>query len=74
MSLTINCSVFAPGYRYIRRSETSCDIECEPCDENRYTDIYNLEGNCNVCDVCKKGRKHYSKRGWEDLQYFNLSY
>ncbi|XP_027868595.1 tumor necrosis factor receptor superfamily member 6 isoform X1 [Xiphophorus couchianus] len=51
---TLCCPMCRPGYRYIRRSETSCDIECEPCAENRYTDIYNLEGNCNVCDVCKK--------------------
>lgn len=51
---TLCCTMCPPGYRYVKRSQTTCDITCKPCDENRYMDIYNLEWNCNVCDVCRK--------------------
>uniref|UniRef100_A0A096MDU4 TNFR-Cys domain-containing protein n=1 Tax=Poecilia formosa TaxID=48698 RepID=A0A096MDU4_POEFO len=51
---TFCCKKCPPGHRYISRSDKTCEITCEPCDENRYSDSFNLEGNCNVCDVCKK--------------------
>ncbi|XP_008429870.2 tumor necrosis factor receptor superfamily member 6 [Poecilia reticulata] len=51
---TTCCTMCPPGHRYIRRTEIACEIKCEPCDENRYADNFNLDANCNVCDVCKK--------------------
>ncbi|XP_014901628.1 tumor necrosis factor receptor superfamily member 6 [Poecilia latipinna] len=51
---TLCCKKCPPGHRYISRSDKTCEITCEPCDENRYSDNFNLERNCNVCDVCKK--------------------
>ncbi|XP_043972837.1 CD27 antigen [Gambusia affinis] len=50
------CPMCEPGHRYIKRLGVGkdCKIQCDPCDENRYMDIYNKENNCNVCDVCIK--------------------
>ncbi|MED6244503.1 hypothetical protein ATANTOWER_013658 [Ataeniobius toweri] len=51
---TLCCNKCPPGYYYSSRSETTCDIKCEPCLGERYMDTYNLETSCNICDVCRR--------------------
>ncbi|XP_070768609.1 tumor necrosis factor receptor superfamily member 6-like [Enoplosus armatus] len=56
------CNKCPPGQRMVRRSKSNCDIECEPCEGNRYTDTYNVDLSCNVCENCNKQNMEYESK------------
>ncbi|XP_017270959.1 CD27 antigen [Kryptolebias marmoratus] len=48
------CPKCSPGSYMDSRSETICDIKCNPCTGERYMDDYNTEMSCNICDSCNE--------------------
>ncbi|XP_077382171.1 tumor necrosis factor receptor superfamily member 5 [Festucalex cinctus] len=53
------CDKCPPGEHMIRRSQTTCEIECGRCTGERYTDSYNVEMSCDVCTTCDKPNMEY---------------
>ncbi|XP_077431377.1 tumor necrosis factor receptor superfamily member 5 [Vanacampus margaritifer] len=53
------CDKCPPGEHMIRRSRTTCQIECGHCTGQRYTDSYNVEMSCDVCAMCDKPNMEY---------------
>ncbi|KAM9310603.1 uncharacterized protein KZ484_026462 [Pholidichthys leucotaenia] len=46
------CDRCPPGQYMMRRSSSSCYIECKPCHGPRYTDKYNVAMSCDICHRC----------------------
>ncbi|XP_054638535.1 CD27 antigen [Dunckerocampus dactyliophorus] len=53
------CDKCPPGQHMIRRSQSTCAINCEPCTGMRYSDSYNVEMSCNICRMCDKPNMEY---------------
>ncbi|XP_031708688.1 CD27 antigen [Anarrhichthys ocellatus] len=54
------CNMCLPGEHMVRRSSSICEIVCRPCIGDRYSDTYNREMSCEVCENCNKPNMEYS--------------
>ncbi|XP_053700154.1 tumor necrosis factor receptor superfamily member 23 [Synchiropus splendidus] len=61
-SPSLCCDKCPPGQRMLRRSETTCLIQCEACTTGLYTDKYNTEMSCSVCRRCNKPNMEYGSQ------------
>nr|XP_005292860.1 tumor necrosis factor receptor superfamily member 1B isoform X2 [Chrysemys picta bellii] len=43
------CSKCPPGYRVLQSCSSSADTECEPCERNTYTAVWNRARRCLAC-------------------------
>ncbi|XP_026226417.1 CD27 antigen isoform X2 [Anabas testudineus] len=48
------CNMCLPGQRMNRRSPTSCEIDCQPCIKDQYSDSCSVEMSCTMCNSCNK--------------------
>ncbi|KAM8870393.1 tumor necrosis factor receptor superfamily member 1B isoform 2-T4 [Spinachia spinachia] len=53
------CNKCPPGEHMVRRPPSTCGIECQPCIGLRYSDTYNEEMGCEICENCNKSNMEY---------------
>ncbi|XP_047454407.1 tumor necrosis factor receptor superfamily member 5 isoform X2 [Mugil cephalus] len=46
------CDMCTQGKFMVRRSETSCEITCNPCKDDQYAHTFNTEMACKFCKKC----------------------
>ncbi|XP_031155481.1 CD27 antigen isoform X2 [Sander lucioperca] len=53
------CGKCPPGKHVVRRSETTCEIECESCTKELFNEKYNVKMACDYCENCDKPNMEY---------------
>ncbi|XP_028436847.1 tumor necrosis factor receptor superfamily member 6 isoform X1 [Perca flavescens] len=53
------CDKCPPGKHVVRRSITTCEIECESCTTNLFNEKYNVQQTCEFCENCDKKNMEY---------------
>lgn len=56
------CNRCQPGEYMMRRAFKSCEITCQACPENFYSDNYNVEMACNLCLNCTKPNMEFESK------------
>ncbi|XP_045901823.1 tumor necrosis factor receptor superfamily member 6 [Micropterus dolomieu] len=56
------CNRCRPGEYMMRRAFKSCEITCQACPENFYSDNYNVEMACNLCLNCTKPNMEFESK------------
>ncbi|RVE62781.1 hypothetical protein OJAV_G00161160 [Oryzias javanicus] len=57
---TLCCNKCEPGYKMkVSRTGQTCNNKCIPCEEERFSDSYNVEMSCKVCETCDKPNMGY---------------
>ncbi|XP_011483881.1 tumor necrosis factor receptor superfamily member 3 [Oryzias latipes] len=57
------CDKCPPGHKMKRsRNQRTCGIECIQCEGERFSDNYNVDLSCKVCEVCNKPNMDYKSK------------
>ncbi|KAF6735186.1 Tumor necrosis factor receptor superfamily member 5 [Oryzias melastigma] len=57
------CNKCEPGYKMKGpRIGKTCNNECIPCEGERFSDSYNVEMSCKVCETCDKPNMGYKSK------------
>ncbi|XP_032374695.1 tumor necrosis factor receptor superfamily member 26 isoform X2 [Etheostoma spectabile] len=54
------CDKCPPGKHMVRRSYTTCEIECQSCTRDLFNEKYNVQFTCDFCENCDKPNMEYS--------------